>query len=560
MRNFIRFITVCSFVWLFFFPIAKTYANDHSLESIHIHTFIHEDGSATITETRKAYLTEGTENYIVIGNLGKSEITNFIVEENGITYEFIENWNIHASQSEKSFKNGIIKTDDGYELCWGIGEYGAHEYILQYTVTNFIKQLDDAQILFWRYINDETNIPPERVRIEIETSRPLTSETESIWGFGFEGEIHFLDERIVAYNSVPFDSSNYATILVQFPLDSFQTGDVLDQSFDEIYERAVEGSDYEDDASWIIGIIIIIFIFIVIGPSTIIFLISKMMKAMKQAKERRKIMEEIKGMYNRDLPFHHEFLDLYYLLKKIGLTKERYIYTALFLKWIYQGDITIQTDEKEGVFRTKKQISLKFNNKVGSEENKQARRLYNIFASMTNSANLLSSNQIRLANDTNKRKILRWEQNLEKNSQKHLLKHGYLTKIKQRSLLFFKVDRYVLTEKGKQLQKDILMFEQYLEDFSLVHEREAIEVKIWDQILIWAAAIGMTDVVLDQFKQLYPEYVEESVYPLESIASLHYFSTTIHNNTVSSSSGGGGFTSSGGGGGSFGGGSGGGTR
>lgn len=541
------------------FPFKIVFADEHSLESIHIHTFIHEDGSATITEIRKAYLTEGTENYIVIENLGKSEITNFIVEENGITYEFVENWNMDASQAEKAFKNGIIKTEKGYELCWGIGEYGAHEYVVQYKVTNFIKQLDDAQILFWRYINDQTNIPPKRVRIEIEADRPLTSETEKIWGFGFEGEIHFLDERIVAYNSKPFDSHNYATILVRFPNDSFVTDDILNQSFDEIYERAMEESDYKEDSDLIVIIVIIVIIIIAIGPFTTILLIRKLLDKMKKASERRKIMSETKGLYNRDLPYQHQFLDLFYLLKRFDLSEERFIYTALFLKWIYNENVSFQTREKKGIFRTKQIATLKLNKPI--EDSKREKRLYNLLSSIAGKHHTLSPSHIYLANAADKKRILRWEEHILHHSRKYLVKQGYLEKSKKQGL-FSERDHYEITKKGKELIKEVVKFTQYLNDFSLVHERESFDVKVWDQILIWAAALGLADVVLQQFKELYPDYVLESKYPIDSLPLLHSYSAFVHSTgaSITRSSGGGGFTSSGGGGGSFGGGSGGGTR
>src|SRR5690625_785605 len=180
------------------FPNDLVEAKEHRLESLHIHTYIHEDGSATITETRQATLHEGTENYDVIEDLGKSTIINFTVSENGKTYEFIDHWDIDSSREEKAYKNGVIKTASGYELVWGIGEYGYHEYILEYTVTDFIKQLKDSQMLFWRYVNDATNIPPEQLTIEIETDKQLNVDDEKIWGFGFDGDIHFEKGNVIA--------------------------------------------------------------------------------------------------------------------------------------------------------------------------------------------------------------------------------------------------------------------------------------------------------------------------------------------------------------------------
>src|SRR5699024_11929680 len=62
-------------------PMEDVFADDHSLEDIEISVYVNDDGSARIKERRDAYLTEGTENFIVIGNLGDSEIVDFEVWE-----------------------------------------------------------------------------------------------------------------------------------------------------------------------------------------------------------------------------------------------------------------------------------------------------------------------------------------------------------------------------------------------------------------------------------------------------------------------------------------------
>src|SRR5690625_664999 len=191
------------------FLVEKVRAAEHSLEELHINAFINDDGSAEITENRIAYLSEGTENFIVIGNLSKSEIKDFVVREKGKVYQFIDDWDIDASLSDKKFKNGIIKTKDGYELSWGIGDYGKHEYQIEYTITDFIKQLEDNQVLFWRFVNDQTNTPPKKVTVNIETSKQLNADTEKIWGFGFSGDINFYQGNVVAESNQSLDTENY---------------------------------------------------------------------------------------------------------------------------------------------------------------------------------------------------------------------------------------------------------------------------------------------------------------------------------------------------------------
>ena len=94
--------------------------------------------------------------------------------------------------------------------------------------------------------------------------------------------------------------------------------------------------------------------------------------------------------------------------------------------------------------------------------------------------------------------------------------------------------------------------------------KEAIEVKLWDEYLTFAYLFGMADKVAKQFKDLYPEVVREMEANNLDYGTFIYINS-LSNRTVhaasaarqaaeSYSGGGGGFSSGGGGGGSFGGG------
>ena len=138
----------------------------------------------------------------------------------------------------------MIETANGYELLRGIGEYGKHEYIVSYTITNFIKQLEDGQMLFWRFVNDQMNIPPEKVTVEIRANMDFTEKNERIWGFGFPGNIEFIEGKVIAENSESLNQDHYVTVLIQFTEEIFQTDDHLYQTFEEVKEKALVGSDY----------------------------------------------------------------------------------------------------------------------------------------------------------------------------------------------------------------------------------------------------------------------------------------------------------------------------
>ena len=100
-----------------------------------------------------------------------------------------------------------------------------------------------------------------------------------------------------------------------------------------------------------------------------------------------------------------------------------------------------------------------------------------------------------------------------------------------------------------------------------MNTKEVLEVKIWDEYLMFAYIFGNADKVAKQLKNLYPEVIEQSNFDYDTLIFINNISTTsvsaasaARSAAESYSSGGGGFSSGGGGGGSFGGGGGGGSR
>lgn len=539
--------------------VESTYAANHKLESLHINVFINSDGSANIVEKRIADLSEGTENYFVIENLSNSEITDFVVKEDGETFQFINNWDSDASRQDKAYKNGLTETTDGYELIWGIDEYGKHEYIIEYTITNFIKQLDDSQILFWRFVNDKQNIPPENVTIEIETKEALRIEFQDIWGFGFSGQVNFDNGKVVATNNKPLSENDYVTILVKFADGMFKANDYINQSFEEIKDTAFVDSDYDKENSlWKqnftiknIAIISLVLLFVFLklyNPA------SKLTK-----KRPKKFKQKYRDEYYRDLPYKGDFLDVYYLLYMMGASNFEKVLTAFILKWINEERIMVGTEEAE-IARRRENPAIYFFDKE-MEINTPEGKLFHMMVSAAGSNDILEASKFSTWAQSNRSKLITWEKSAINDSIQilEIINHIELQEIRR---FLIKREDYETTELGQIFEKHVYQYVNYLHDFSLINEQRAISVKILDQYMIWASLLGLTDVVKKQFRKLYPKYVNETAYSTTTLEFTESFSQRTQSglSPSSSSSGDGGYTSSGGGGGSFGGGSGGGTR
>ncbi len=554
----------------------------HKLENQHIHVFVNDDGSADITETRQADLSEGTENYIVIENLGASTIQNFTVTENGQQYDFIENWNIDASREEKTFKNGIINTGKGYELAWGIGEYGQHEYVLQYTITDFIKQLDDAQILFWQFVNPGTNIPPERVTIEIEANKPISNDEERIWAFGYHGEVNFVDGKVIANSDQPLSSDNYVTILVEFNQGVFSTNDILNRTIRDVKEEAFEGSDYDldlalgtggdsststnDGSGTTVSVNTVVTIFFVIlgvvvlgGIAILIFIVVVFIVARGSTVRPGKFKRKFKDEYYRDYPFEKGFAYVYYIAYIMGVGNFENILTAYLLKWIKEEKIRIDESEVGTIFKRNQTtiFMLKRENENRSLEGK----LFNMLDGAAGADGVLPQGRLSSWAQRNQKRLFDWETSVRNSSARYLEKLNHVTS-EEKKIIFKKYTQFHITESGKEIEDNMYKYINYLHDFSLVHEHDAVNVMIWDEIMIWAGFFGLTEEVMKQFKAIYPKYEDESLFKEKSVVMATAVATQTNKAraTTTSSSGGGGSASIGGGGGSFGGGSGGGTR
>lgn len=172
------------FIVFFFLFIGNVEAN--SIDSISMDIYVDNNGNAKVTEVWNCNATQGTEIYHPYYNLGNSKITDFTVSENNTTYTNIEKWNTSASFDYKSYKNGINYISNGVELCFGISSYGKHTYTLKYTITNFVSELKDSQMIYWTLIPYDFSNSIGSVYVKIYSKFDYNSETP-VWGYGNYG-------------------------------------------------------------------------------------------------------------------------------------------------------------------------------------------------------------------------------------------------------------------------------------------------------------------------------------------------------------------------------------
>ncbi|WP_461466325.1 DUF2207 family protein [Parvimonas micra] len=562
LRNLAKRIFVFSAVLLslFVIPFNNSFADTFYKNTINVR--INKDGSADIESIMDFEPSKGTEYFVPVNNLGKSEIVNFKVSEikNGkeVPYESLESWNTKKTREEKAKKSGVVKTDKGYELCFGFGEYQRKTFILRYRVTNFIKLLKDSDMIYWQFVNKGLSAAPGEVKLTITKGEGSFDNTNSkIWAFGNKGTIEFSDGKIVFNSLTGLTSSNYVTVLVQLNKGDITSGETIDKDFSYYQDLAFKGSDYTKKADKKSSNKI----FYVAGG--IIVAIVVLVKIFGKKKSNGYQKGDFKGEYYRDIP-EKEWWKLSDILEDIGFDGQESIIRAYFLKWI-QEKILIPVTEEKGLIFKKDTLALKIRSGFNNDfEEKVERKLFAMFAGAAGADGILQENEFSdyLEDIDNQEEFESIEEDLEELSNEYASKNDLFEKSSKGKY------SHTYSEKGKEFTAKLVKNYNYLKDFSLLSEREISEIKVWKNLLIYATLYDVADEVEKQLKKLSPEFLRNIDMDVESLHTAVIYSNAFSNDFVDAysrsveeaSDGGGGFTSIGGGDDSFGGGDGGGTR
>ncbi|WP_278554084.1 DUF2207 family protein [Parvimonas micra] len=562
LRNLAKRIFVFSAVLLslFVIPFNNSFADTFYKNTINVR--INKDGSADIESIMDFEPSKGTEYFVPVNNLGKSEIVNFKVSEikNGkeVPYESLESWNTKKTREEKAKKSGVVKTDKGYELCFGFGEYQRKTFILRYRVTNFIKLLKDSDMIYWQFVNKGLSAAPGEVKLTITKGEGSFDNTNSkIWAFGNKGTIEFSDGKIVFNSLTGLTSSNYVTVLVQLNKGDITSGETIDKDFSYYQDLAFKGSDYTKKADKKSSNKI----FYVAGG--IIVAIVVLVKIFGKKKSNGYQKGDFKGEYYRDIP-EKEWWKLSDILEDIGFDGQESIIRAYFLKWI-QEKILIPVTEEKGLIFKKDTLALKIKSGFNNDfEEKVERKLFAMFAGAAGADGILQENEFSdyLEDTDNQEEFESIEEDLEELSNEYASKNDLFEKSSKGKY------SHTYSEKGKEFTAKLVKNYNYLKDFSLLSEREISEIKVWKNLLIYATLYDVADEVEKQLKKLSPEFLRNIDMDVESLHTAVIYSNAFSNDFVDAysrsveeaSDGSGGFTSIGGGDDSFGGGDGGGTR
>ena len=529
------------------------------LRNLNIQVALHDNGDADITELRQMSIdSEGTECYIVIGNLKGSEIREFSVsDESGLTYTNEGSWNIHRSRQQKAGRCGIVTKSDGYELCWGLGDSGERFYTVRYTVTNLVRSYNGTDGFNYMFVARNINPSPRKATVTItapEIEQGFPHDSIRIWSFGYHGSIEKEDGTVVATTEGPMTPESAMIVMMELEKGILHPVVSERKSFEDVREAAFEDSDYKE--KFHLGKFLWENLEIVLAGLFAILMLIWGIWHVLSVKRARKEMERDLNWY-RDIPLDGNLIRANSMLQGYEVftnDNKDNLLSAMVLRMIRTGTLRIENHYiaptglkkllgKEG----KNQDCIVIgdynqNNRLLKSE--PLKNLYDIFVLAAGDDRILQPKELR-----------KWMTNHE-----------------SEVLSFLKTIKPTMSLKDCKRDieevKQVFGLRKFLADFTLANERHLSEVALWNDYLVYATLFGIGEQVMKDMKQINPEFLNMSEITrnltnrdiVPNLMAATYLGSRDVVKATSRGSGGGGSSSFGGGGGFSGGGSGGGVR
>lgn len=542
------------------------------IRSIDIDVYIDDEGDAYIEQRWDVTVVRGTEWYIPIGNLNGMSIRGLTVSENG--EEFIDegfSWDTDRTLAQKAGRSGIIRKSDGVELCWGQGSMGDHKWTAGFVALGLVNSLEDYDAFNFMFINPDLIAPPQHASICFHrlSDEPFSFDYTRFWVFGCEGESELREDGTIFFETDrPMPRNGSLIVMMRFDKGIFNCSNVRKMKFEKMQKQAFKGSTYKDKKTSkysfedIVSMIVAgAFILVIVGLVLlfIFFVIRDIVLRITGRLWKKSVFGSVKPKgWAREAPFKGSIPVAVWLMtdgSRLMLSSqhpERRI-GAYFLKWISEG-LVRPVKAPDGHY------DLEFPKELPDFADTCETTLFRKAMEAAGSNNILENGEFKSWATDHYKSMVNWPKTVEKEGKAQFAKYSAASN----------------ADNAAQL----IQFKNFLSDFSLSKEREAPEVSLWGQYLVFAQLFGIADKVAKGFAKLYPdqftEYSEKYgvdpvamrsiVHSWTSITSRAYdaaYSEKISRESSSSSGSSGGFgghSSFGGGGGFSGGGHGGGSR
>lgn len=564
-----KIFVVIAMVLAFWYFGSEAKAGSITLNNLDFEIQLNEDGSMDVTENWDAriYDTNTMFKAIHMNSTKFKEITDvevYRVNSDGTKTKLrqIDEEMYHVTEN---CYYGLVVSSGDFEIAWGVSVEGreTRKYQIKYKVVDAVKTYNDCSELYWQLVGNENGLPVDKLTATILLPEAVqNSNNLRAWAHGpYNGNVYpktdrvtlsvdYLDPEVMVEVRLAVLEDMFSENTV-IPMDRLNT--ILSEEEQWAEEANREREEYIKDQQRkenLEKIMAVIMVIAVIGFA-VLFIVLLIMAGIKCAKIPKRKIPYID--YFRDIPDKTSSAGdaaLLYYNKNGKFSKNlSKVISATMLQLAVKKYIVFSEDKtgkKPDVRVSILNYSENVKTMLGLKKDEQI--VYNLLVKVANStkeevktftmkemekyAKKHSSTFIKSVNKIEKEvraeqaRLGNYDKKIDEQKTKELnaiklytifgfivLYFGFFpislllfANIIPHAILYNKLNP--LTDKGLEEAAKWKGLKRYMEDFSLLNEKEVPDLKLWEKYLVFATAFGIADKVIDQLKVKYPDLQE----------------------------------------------------
>ena len=553
-----NFFILLLFTFSFILLHSNTVFAKESWNSLNYDVILNQDGSADIIEKWEINVSNSNTLFKTFDD--KSKIENvkvsLIEEEKEIPLEQVNEWQYHVNEG---CYYGEKNPDGNFEIGWYVGlenDYDTRKYQISYKVIDAVNIHNDCTEFYWKFLNDQNNISGENITGQIHLPNGISDiEKLRVWAHGnLNGQINRTSTNLVNFSIPEIDSKEMVEVRIVTEENIYPTAlnktskDMLATILDEEQKWANEANEIREKNEITNKIIRIVEIIIAI------FLFLKVFKALRY----RNKIKNTYSKYTYEMEYFRE------IPNEDNATPARALYITNYKKDYDSIELSKAFSASILDFCLKKVLKMEINSKgklvLTLDKNIDPDKtftpdeavVYNILLNASKGKTQITMDNLNAYIKSNGKLVYNAINLITRNTEKYLKDENFIDEerlnisknieaykmvyvvIAILFLLFavplmslwlfitaalsFACSRIysitfknfsALTEKGYKEQVNWNGLIKYMDDYSLLKEKKAPDIVLWEKFLVYATAFGISEKVIKQLRVVHPEMFEE---------------------------------------------------
>ena len=576
------FVILFSFFILLLWNCNSLASGDLTLNNLNYKVTLNSDGTANVTEIWDISIEDTNTLFKTFklnqGNFSGFKDVSLVETTNGTRKEFTQIYQEMYHVTKNCFY-ALNTSSSEFEIAWGISVdgYARRTFEMNYTIIDAVTNYADASEFYWQFISTSSAIPAKKV------TGIITLPTEVA---------DLNDLRVGAHGPLNGNIERKSNNTVYFEVDNLTSRTMLEARVvtptyvfadnENTYSSAKLDSIIAQETKWAdeanakreqlkkqeTAIRIAAISFVIITNIAGIFLAVVFVKKIKKYKEELEIAPSYKptipSKYFRDIPnetssaaqaaFVYYFKNSSISIHTADIISATTLNLCLkkFLTFEMLSDkknnikIFLNTNMDENLLTETEKVVFNMYKKVSTTYSFTMKD-FQKYCKNHSSSCLTSFNSIAGKAKTEAVTQANFDLAYEKNCTNWSLKGiGYVFLVIISPLLMIanlipsiicayyscriSIRYNTLTQKGVDEQEAWKGLKNYMDDFSMMNEKEVPELVLWEKYLVFATAFGIADKVLKQLKVVYPQMLDETYMNANGYYYLYLMSHTNFNN------------------------------